>query len=249
MYYLKKIILQSDSGILGTVILKNSGDKLSVQVKGIQKGDRLLLCDKERMEKYPLPIQTELVTTLFGEIECGILQNDKLIACGSTRVDNKTFYLKTFLQPKKEVKPTPPAPKIPIENQPKPETEVEKEKQEIKTEVKKEIPKQEDELMDFYLSVKKNLDEMFLCYPEENALTRIIPNSKWISVSRSDGRYVVGLIYEKSQPRYICYGMPGDKSMTPPNDLKKYCQYLPVDEEKGYWIVFQDAKTGETLQE
>ncbi|NCB48081.1 MAG: hypothetical protein EOM55_00400 [Clostridia bacterium] len=115
--------------------------------------------------------------------------------------------------------------------------------------------KDEDEEKDFYSQVKDQVETLFEKYKPDEDLKEIIPNSKWVRVTY-DGEenfYVLGLISdEENVLKYISYGVPSSDSTTPPDDLIDYAQWLPKDmnsiHKEGYWIVCQDAKTGETLK-
>ncbi|MGN1099001.1 MAG: hypothetical protein ACI4S9_01525 [Christensenellales bacterium] len=99
---------------------------------------------------------------------------------------------------------------------------------------------------DFYYSVKKTLDELFICYPRDEAMEKLIPG-KWIRIENEEGYYVVGIIYEDEQPAYICYGVPETDGKKPPKELEPYCELIRGGNE-GYWMLFQNADTGETLK-
>lgn len=114
-------------------------------------------------------------------------------------------------------------------------------------EVKKEKSEKTTKPLDFYYSVRAQLDEMFICYPEIASLSRAVPNSKWVKVDGADGQYAIGIIYEEDTPKYICYGVPSKRDCLPPDNMRKLCQYISTDTSDGYWVVFQDADSGETL--
>lgn len=104
----------------------------------------------------------------------------------------------------------------------------------------------------FYSAVKPQLDEMFVCYPEEKVLNDVIPNSRWIRVNCEEGFYVVGILYNLEEPIYICYGIKGVYTLRPPEELGAVCDWLPLDLNNkfgdGYWVIYQDAKTGKTVR-
>ena len=72
---------------------------------------------------------------------------------------------------------------------------------------------------DFYLAVKPQLDEMFICFPKNTDLENAVPNSKWVDVSGDDGNYVEGLIFNLDEVEYICYGVPYEKKSPPPDEI------------------------------
>lgn len=106
----------------------------------------------------------------------------------------------------------------------------------------------------FFDGIKNQIDGIFSKYPEEDFLPSIIPNSKWVKVDNGDENeyYVLGLVYQDDVVKYICYGVPGIYSDVPPKDLSGLCQWLALDSNKpyeyGYWITYQDAQSGETIQ-
>ncbi len=117
-----------------------------------------------------------------------------------------------------------------------------------------ELPKINTAKSTFYDEIKGQLSLLFERYPEETFLNEIIPNSKWVKVDYEDnGQYfVIGLMYEDDEVAYVCYGMPGEYSVTPPREFAGLSQWLPLDPEKpnelGYWIMYQDAQTGENVE-
>ncbi len=108
----------------------------------------------------------------------------------------------------------------------------------------------------FYYAVKPQIDEMFVCYPEEKLLSESVPNSKWVRVDAEDGYYVVGLLFDEDEPSFICYGVPqvrlGENvSKRAPAELENMCVWLPLGEGgeiEGYWMIYQSAKTGEIIK-
>lgn len=117
-----------------------------------------------------------------------------------------------------------------------------------------EIPQIKTSKTTFYDDIKGQLSLLFERYPEDTFLNEIIPNSKWVKVDYEDnGQYfVIGLMYENDEVAYVCYGMPGEFNVTPPREFAGLSQWLPLDPEKpnelGYWIMYQDATTGENVE-
>lgn len=102
----------------------------------------------------------------------------------------------------------------------------------------------------FYLSVKPQLDEIFVCFPECDDLEGVVPNSKWAKIQVEDGFYVVGLILDGEVVRYISYGVPAMKNSCPPSEIRDVAVWLDdgKKEGKGYWVIYQDAMTGQCLK-
>ncbi len=105
----------------------------------------------------------------------------------------------------------------------------------------------------YYLTVKSELDGIFLKFPEEPCLIRNVPDSQWVKIYYSENKYyVVGLVKENGNEKYVCYGVPSKYSPTPPETLKGFCSFVPASvfdlTGDGYWMMFQDAVTGECVK-
>lgn len=108
----------------------------------------------------------------------------------------------------------------------------------------------------FFDSVQEQIEQMFVTFPKCDTLSDIIENSKWINVDY-DGRgthYCFGLIFDeitKEHPKYICYAVPSTGNKKPPQSVADFCQWLPLDKTlpdgDGYYIMFQDAQSGESV--
>lgn len=110
-----------------------------------------------------------------------------------------------------------------------------------------------DERNPYFNKVKSDLDDIFFKFPPEDDLNNTVPQSKWAKISYSgDKYYVVGIINENDKEKYICYGVPDVYSEVPPEQLKGYCSFIPLSvfdlKGKGYWMMFQDAVTGECVR-
>lgn len=105
----------------------------------------------------------------------------------------------------------------------------------------------------FYQSVKRELDQLFDKFPTESSLASYFGESNFVRVYYSEEKYyVVGLIKEKGEPKYICYGVPGTYSPDPPKELKGYCSFIPLSIfdlfGQGFWMMFQSAKDGKCIK-
>lgn len=114
------------------------------------------------------------------------------------------------------------------------------------------MPEEKEET--FFDGVKEQIDELFNKYPEEEILKQLIPESKWVKIDYEEKNeyYVVGLLYENNKIKYVCYGVPSVSMCEPPEELRGFSQWLPIDVSKekgfGYWIAYQDAITGENVK-
>lgn len=105
----------------------------------------------------------------------------------------------------------------------------------------------------FYQAVKPQLDEMFVRYPAEQRLNSIVPNSKWVRIDvDGDDYYVVGILYDLSQPTFICYGIPGVRNVAPPSEIADVSVWLPLDnahpDGAGFWVIYQSAHNGKCIK-
>jgi len=105
----------------------------------------------------------------------------------------------------------------------------------------------------FYDMISDQLRELFDRYPQERNLSKLIDDSTWVKIeSDYDNKYyVVGIIRNNNDIKYICYGVPGTFNQEPPQEIKEFSQWLPVDVKDpyshGYWVMYQDADTGENI--
>ncbi|MCL2797506.1 MAG: hypothetical protein FWD58_05590 [Firmicutes bacterium] len=106
----------------------------------------------------------------------------------------------------------------------------------------------------FYEQVKAQLDELFLSCEPFALLEELMPETRWVRVNFDETKfYVVGLIPSAlnggKRPDYICYGVPAEYSPAPPAELGEGSRWLPENPQspqgKGFWLLFQDAATGE----
>ena len=105
----------------------------------------------------------------------------------------------------------------------------------------------------YYKQFEKELKNIFSSFIKEESLSAVIPESEWIKINfKKEKYYVVGLIREKGNLKYIGYGVPSDYSDTPPKELSGLCSFIPKSvfnlKGEGYFIIFQDAITGQCIK-
>ena len=105
----------------------------------------------------------------------------------------------------------------------------------------------------YYDRVRGELEALFARHPAERELADCIPYSRWAKVSFARGKYyAVGVISDEQKPRYICYGVPAAARTAPPDALRGFCSFMPLSvfepEGRGYWMMFQDADTGQCVR-
>lgn len=94
----------------------------------------------------------------------------------------------------------------------------------------------------YYKEVRKNLDRAFRTRPKDTRLLSVFPQSEWVKANGA----LLGIIYEQGTPRYLCVAT--EKNGDPPAEIKDHCTFVPsspFSDDVGFYIVFQDADTGE----
>lgn len=96
----------------------------------------------------------------------------------------------------------------------------------------------------YYFEVKEQLDAAREKFPSDERLKAVFPQSEWFQTDVA----LLGIVYEEGKPRYLCVAV--ERTGDPPEDMQGACSFvpLPYEGEKGFWIVFQDADTGDTAK-
>ena len=105
----------------------------------------------------------------------------------------------------------------------------------------------------YFSKISAELEATFKKHPHERVLENIFRGSRWVKINYTESRYyVVGIIYENSKEKYVCYGVPDKFSEYAPKELEGYCSFIPLSvfdlSGNGYWMMFQDAETGACLK-
>lgn len=104
----------------------------------------------------------------------------------------------------------------------------------------------------FYEKIWHKIEDMFDIYQHDSVLEDLVYDSAWIRIPyEDDGYYVIGVISDDGKPVFICYGIPQEKMARPDKEIEDSCEWLPIDKTdvsgRGYWLVYQDAMTGENI--
>ncbi len=103
----------------------------------------------------------------------------------------------------------------------------------------------------FYVGIQDKIEELLTIYPHDEELERLLPDSRIAKVNYdTDEFYTVGTLSENGRVSHIIYGVKGISSLKPPKEVEGVSQFLPISSEtdQGYWIILQDAITGETVK-
>ena len=108
---------------------------------------------------------------------------------------------------------------------------------------------EEDKESTFFDQVKSSIENLFETYPVNQELVDAIENSQFVKVDyEGDGNfYSVGLIFDDDDLKYICYAIPSEEGVEPPKELQEFSQWLKIRDGYGYWMTYQDGKTGESV--
>ncbi len=103
----------------------------------------------------------------------------------------------------------------------------------------------------FYESVKTDIESAFDLYEKDEYLTEVIPNSKFCKVTGNQ-EFSFGVVYDDGKPKHVCYALKGEYKKEPPTEIKGLASFVPKsiydDSGDGYWVIFQDATTGESIK-
>lgn len=93
----------------------------------------------------------------------------------------------------------------------------------------------------YYKKVREELERAFQKFPSDTRLLKVFPRSEWVKTES----VLLGTVYENGVPRYLC--VAAEKDGDPPEEMKEHCTFVPespFSDEKGFYIVFQDADSG-----
>ena len=89
-------------------------------------------------------------------------------------------------------------------------------------------------------------DYIFENYPADEELDKLIEHGKFVKINENAEQYSLGAIYLDGNIKYICYAVKCNYNSPAPEELGKYYQWVPIDNEdplsEGYYIVYQDAE-------
>lgn len=105
----------------------------------------------------------------------------------------------------------------------------------------------------YYRAVKAEIDELLRTYPRDDTLNGAFSCSEWVRVKgdKKTPEYLVGIVYFNGKARYICYALAAQDKNNPPKEIASVCSFVPTtpfDEEKGFFVIFQSAATGECVK-
>ncbi len=105
----------------------------------------------------------------------------------------------------------------------------------------------------YYLSIKRELDELFAKYPADKTLTGAFLSSEWVRLRGSEEapEFLVGALLEDGRVKYVCYALAAEDKDAPPEEIKEVCSFVPTTPllgAKGFFVIFQSAASGECIK-
>lgn len=95
-------------------------------------------------------------------------------------------------------------------------------------------------------SILPQFNYIFENYPADEELNRLIEHGKFVKINENTEQYSLGAIYQDNNIKYICYAVKCNYNTPAPEELGKFYQWVPIDNEdplsEGYYIVYQDAE-------
>ena len=103
----------------------------------------------------------------------------------------------------------------------------------------------------YYMEIKNDLDKFLNSHPRNEELENKVWGSKWVKVN-ADYDYSVGVIFEDNLASIIAYAIPYEDFRQIDMDNLKFGEWLKIsekdDENRGYFVYYQNAQTGEMLR-
>lgn len=97
----------------------------------------------------------------------------------------------------------------------------------------------------YYKNIERDLVNMLDSFEPITELENKILGSRWARVTEETGSdYAVGVIYDEDQiPLYVCYAIEGNAD----SKVDENYNYVAIDDEHGYWIMYQNATDGSVI--
>ncbi len=123
----------------------------------------------------------------------------------------------------------------------------------------------------YWDSVKDYFMGLFKAYQRVHPFDNELKNAEWVRVQQAvpnpsmyyadsiyrypyyghhyPDHYIVGLIKEKDEIKYVVYGIPSMYSMLPPVSITGFSRWVPVKDGygMGYWLMYIDAISGRVV--
>lgn len=103
----------------------------------------------------------------------------------------------------------------------------------------------------FYDKIEPSIMHLLQSNPPDQILQDNIPHSRFAKIEQADDTYYhsVGVIYDadNTNAQYICFALPCAPNSPPPQSMEKFAQLLIVNDNLAYYLMYQNATTGENV--
>lgn len=96
----------------------------------------------------------------------------------------------------------------------------------------------------YYRSVREEVEESFSSLPPFDGFRDSLPEAQFVR----SGEYLLGKLYRAGKVRYLLFAAKTKEAL--PADLRERAYFVPCSlyaQKEGYYVLFQDAGTGETV--
>lgn len=101
----------------------------------------------------------------------------------------------------------------------------------------------------FYIGIMDKIEEMMTVYPADEELNALLEGGSFVKIPYDDSEYYsVGTLSSEGKVIYVVYAIKGKSGIAPPKETAEAAQFLPADNDNGYWVIMQDADNGEIVK-
>ncbi len=101
----------------------------------------------------------------------------------------------------------------------------------------------------FYIGIMDKIEEMMTVYPADEELNSILEGGNFVKIPYDDTEhYSVGTLSQSGKVAYVVYAIKGKSNLAPPKETAEAAQFLPTENDDGYWVIMQDADSGEIVK-
>lgn len=101
----------------------------------------------------------------------------------------------------------------------------------------------------FYIGIMDKIEEMMTVYPADEELNALLEGGSFVKIPYDDSEYYsVGTLSSEGKVIYVVYAIKGKSGIAPPKETAEAAQFLPTDNDNGYWVIMQDADNGEIVK-
>lgn len=232
MSLFKKNLVLSGKGKLAYATIVKVGSSVGIKISAPVDGG--LTAVKLGSEEYVLPCEAEasLETGDFSPEEVVIyVVKDREVILSTTKKDDGLLKRALEYRVDEAAKPVEVVEAVPIDAD-----------EELK--VIKNKPKE-----NFYIGIMDKIEEMMTIYPADEELDDLLEGGNFVKIPYDETDYYsVGTLTSNGKVVYVVYAIKGKSGIAPPKETAEAAQFLPTDNGNGYWVIMQDASSGDIVK-